>query len=346
MLRTLMAIAGFAFLFSGRKATKQVRLVHQKIEETRHSEEARDALLENRKARALKRLLLVMDVKRHPQRVRSTFRTWKRNRVLTRTERGSGLEDVHDAHETFESGQSSEYASTESLRAAGSSDSLSEFVRNLESGSEHAVDVLRLHDMLEGLSVEALETLAESAKQRIDTPSVFIVQRGEVLVQLEGGGRVVKTIGEGGVVSSQLSLLATLANQPIVAPFDIRTSKPTVLLKFLKSAGFLHLRNARAAQLPSAGVPAAVAVVDPAHGCESAGLPVAMFGPMLDSRTTLLDVEAVGRADGCTDLCGLARRAAKGRTLGCSDPESVKAESALHSIGVKCAAELLSLSCT
>lgn len=47
------------------------------LEDAAGSQEAQDALLEDRRARALRRLLLVMDVAKLPRRARRNFRSWQ-----------------------------------------------------------------------------------------------------------------------------------------------------------------------------------------------------------------------------------------------------------------------------
>ena len=56
----------------------------------------------------------------------------------------------------------------------------------------------------------------------------------------------VKVIGPGGVVSSQLSLVAALAGQPVHAPFAVVAAEPTVLLK-LHARSALEVRDTLAA---------------------------------------------------------------------------------------------------
>lgn len=47
------------------------------LEEAEQSQEAMDALLEDRRARALRRLFLVMDVGTLPSRARNNYQHWK-----------------------------------------------------------------------------------------------------------------------------------------------------------------------------------------------------------------------------------------------------------------------------
>jgi hypothetical protein len=68
------------------------------------------------------------------------------------------------------------------------------------------------------------------AGTRIATPSLYVVQSGTVKLVVEDG-RELKLLSPGNLVSSQLSLVAALTGLPMIAPFEIVATQPTVLLK-------------------------------------------------------------------------------------------------------------------
>lgn len=77
------------------------------------------------------------------------------------------------------------------------------FITNLFRGGNNCVQV----ELAEGQVLCA-------AGEQISTPSVYLVQSGAVSVKQPGvGGVQVKLVEPGGVVSSQLSLVAALTGQ-------------------------------------------------------------------------------------------------------------------------------------
>ena len=68
------------------------------------------------------------------------------------------------------------------------------------------------------------------AGAHIATPSLYVVQSGKVKLVVEDV-RELKLLGPGSLVSSQLSLVAALTGLPMIAPFEIVATEPTVLLK-------------------------------------------------------------------------------------------------------------------
>ena len=200
-----------------------------------------DELLERSDLRALRRALLIADIKRHPSRIMNYIDDSNQRELIRRSGvRGDGLKSIFSEPGTVNLSETKKI-----LR------------ERLAVNREGTVpSVLQNNRIFKHMEPEVIQAMAELAEEftlgkgcvlfkpglKVRTPSLFVIKAGEIEMTLPDGRRLRK-FGPGDNVTGLLDLLAGLTGVAVECEVLAKATKKTSLFKWTSQGSFKRLMS-------------------------------------------------------------------------------------------------------